>query len=272
MKPRLPDLRHLFVAFVAVVLFGCTDANVDLQQQIAFLKEELERAKAEKISSPPPPPAEKPATPDPETLKQNYEKSGRALRAALEKELSGVQLESFTLYQPKLEAHPHKSEFSMEFRTAGIKFSLDRIPVRGSVEGNWFFPSVDAIVTQIERVKAAAKAEQTERSQAPNPSSTAQQGRTPTGPSQSGARELSSPAAANKTIAIDWDNRAGSPTPPSPTAGPPGLQPQRTSPLAPSAQEAPTRFPRQQEPTQAPASQGAPNSVMPAQREVQIKF
>jgi hypothetical protein len=270
MKNSFLSLPLLPALGLALGLTGCSDANVDLQQQIAVLKDELEKAKSEKSKTAAQPPEEKPAkssAPDQETLKQNYEVAGRALRAALEKELSGVQLESFTLYQPKLEPHPHRSEFSMEFKTGGVKFTLDRIPVKGALDGTWFFPSVDALMAQIERVKAVA---QTEQTRALNTVSTPQTRSAPApAPAQSGGRELSSPATANKTVSIEWDSQSSAPAP---AAAPAGLQPPRVAPARPPMQEAPAPVPRPQEPSQSPSRPGTPNSVMPAQREVQIKF
>jgi hypothetical protein len=262
--------RHslpLFALGIAATLSGCSDATVDLQQQIAVLKAELEKARAEKSAVTDVPLQEKPAKPsaaDSETLKQNYETAGRALRAALEKELTGVQLESFTLYQPKLEPHPHKSEFSMEFRSSGTKFNLDRIPVKGSLDGTWFFPSVEAVVTQIERVKAVALAERA----APAPPQP--QPRTTLNPAHSAGREPTQPAMANKTVSVEWDTR-GSATAPSGTGIGQPPQPQRAAPAR-SPMEEPARQPSPLAPPPPPARQGAPSSVMPAQREVQIKF
>ncbi len=259
--------RHslpLFALGIAATLSGCSDATVDLQQQIAVLKAELEKARAEKSAVTDVPLQEKPAKPsaaDSETLKQNYEAAGRALRAALEKELTGVTLESFTLYQPKLEPHPHKSEFSMEFRSSGTKFNLDRIPVKGSLDGTWFFPSVEAVVTQIERVKAVALAE---RAAAPPPPA---QSRPAPNTAQPVGREPTQPAMANKTVSVEWDSRGVATAPSSAGIG----QPQRVAPARPPMEE-PARQPSPQAPPPSPARQGAPSSVMPAQREVQIKF
>ena len=276
MRPWLRHFRRFFTLGMAVFIPGCSDATVDLQQQIAILKEELEKARAEKTAAAMPRQEEKPATPsapDPETLKQNYETAGRALRAALEKELSGVLLENFTLYQPKLDPHPHRAEFSMEFKAGGTKFTLDRIPVKGSLEGTWFFPSTETVVAQIERVKAAALAQRPVTVTAPiSPQNRPIPTPVPTGITQTGVRELASPASANKTVSIEWDSRVGTPAPAATTTEVQAVQPQRVTPARPQVQEDPVRPPRSQESPQPPARQGAPNAVMPAQREVQIKF
>jgi len=250
---------------LALGLGGCSDANVDLQRQITVLKDELEKSKAEKAAAPDPPANEMPAksaAADAETLRQNYESAGRTLRAALEKKLTEVHLESFTLYQPKLEPQPHKSEFSMEFRASGVKFTLDHIPVRGSMDGTWFFPSVDAVVAQVERVRAVALAErQSSPNAAPAPRSSAR-------PAQAEAREVSSPATANRTVAVEWDSKGtASPAP----SGQEPLQ-QKAAPVRAVGQQDLQRTPRQQDQPQPSAPASAPSSVMPAQREVQIKF
>jgi len=269
MKNCLVHSSPFFALATAAALSGCSDATVDLQQQIAVLKGELEKARAEKGAASTVPLQEKPAKPsaaDSETLKQNYEASGRALRAALEKELTGVQLESFTLYQPKLETHPHKSEFSMEFRASGTKFNLDRIPVKGSIDGTWFFPSVEAVVAQIERVKAVALAERAVATSAPPQP----QPRLAPATAHSGARESTQPAVANKTVSVEWDSRGGG-TAPSGAGGGQPPQPQRVTPSRPPMDDL-ARQPSPQPPPPTPSRQGAPSSVMPAQREVQVKF
>jgi hypothetical protein len=257
MKNDYSQVPQLVALGIALSIPACSDANVDLQKQITVLKDALEKAKAEKTALEATPREEgttRPSYSDPEALKQNYEVAGRGLRSALEKQLKGVQVESFTLYNPKLELYPHRSEFSIELKSGEMKFNLDRIPVKCSIEGTWIFPSLEVIVAQIERVKALARVERAGASNSP----VKQQPRSAPDPSQTGVRDLSSSIATNKTVSIEWDTHGSAPPT---TAQKVGLQPRSV----PESKQS-----RQEEP---PATrQGSPNSVMPAQQEIQIKF
>ncbi len=260
MKQLKRRLAEIALLGAASGLWGCSDANVDLQRQITVLRDELERVKKEKAAQAPQPEEKKEQKPaahpgaDLQTVKSNYESTGRALRADLEKRLSDTQLESFTLYQPKMDPYPHKSEFSMEFRSGGSRFSLDHIPVKATAEGAWAFPSADSILAQVEKIKSSAAAERPQASVSAGARSASRAG-------QPDPREVSAPAASSKTVVVGWESRGG----------PAQSQPQN--------QNSPAGAPVKVVPASSPAGQSAhptnsptPSSVMPAQREVQIKF
>lgn len=261
MKLRNCQIAKCTLSLATAVLSGCSDANVDLQRQITVLRDELERVKKEKSSPAAAPTGKDPerspsaAVTDAQTLSANYEASARALRAELEKSLSDVRLESFTLYQPKFEPHPYKSEFAMEFRSAGIKFTIDHIPVKASVSGEWIFPSAESVMAQVERLKNTTAAE---RQAAPS-SPTSQM---PLRSGQSAQTTVAAPAAANKTVVVGWDSK------------PANAQPQGTS-----VNSEPNGMSRPAPTSSASGQQGQPasdsshpSSMMPVQREVQIKF
>jgi len=229
-----------------LALCGCSDANVDLQRQITVLREELERTRQEAAAHPSPsaprndPAPTAQAVADSNTVQSKYEAAGRSLRSDLEQRLSGEQLENFTLYQPQFEPFPFKSEFSMEFRSAGHHFTIDHIPVKASADGAWVFPTVESILTQIEKAKTATLAQKQKEEPIPSPAPAPQRGANR--PEAASTKETTAPAAANKTIVVRWE--AG----PAPKGGSGGTAPGATG------------------------TNTAPAQIMPSQRDVQVKF
>ncbi len=234
---------------LAVLSAACSDRSADFQRQVMSLREELERAHADlrraegeienaRNKTTDAPASSAPAELDRAALESSYEAAARTLREQVQQQLSDAQIEGFTLYRPQFEEFPHRSEFSMEVREGERRLRVDRIPVKATAHGQWVFPSVAEVVA---RIRQAGDTRPAGRG--------AQVAAEDRGTVQAGVR---GPLGAEATVVIDWGeaNRAS----------PPRSAASRAPDAAPPAAPAP------------PDRPAAPAQVMPAQRDVQIKF
>jgi uncharacterized small protein (DUF1192 family) len=260
----------LLSALAVLSLAGCSDRTADLQQQITSLQNELDRARAEveaaqkQLAEAPQPTsggsakssgsgdAGNSGATSREAVERNYEDAARVFRTDLEAQLPEVQMGNFTLYRPEVELFPYRSEFSMEVRLRGKPLQIERIPVKAGLDGKWTFPTVTEVGSLIERVKNSPPPTFSTASAAPQPGA-APAGGAPA-PESRPDTSIAAPAAANQTVVVQWGDApagrpAASPDAPSPArAGNPAAAP---APAAPPA---------------------GPTKVMPASRDVQIKF
>lgn len=273
----------MLCAVVALTLGGCSDANVDLQRQVSALTDEIERLKSAKVENGGGKDQDKgkqdnlgsnvKAVADEQTVKANFETMARELKAAVEAGISNARFESITLFQPNYEPHPHRAEFSMEFSSSGIRFSIDHIPVKASVDGVWIFPGVDDVLAQVSRARLAAME--------PPPSSgtlstvsnrSAQPGAVSSGrPSEvTNSGGVGGAFQVDRTVVIEWEvpRRSGASAPVVGASSTPNDDRARSSSV-----ESPRSAPPPRNTTPSPSSPEPSRAApMPFQREVQIKF
>lgn len=264
--PVAAGARWLALAALALLaLPGCSDRTADLQQQITSLQNELERAHAEaaaaqkQLAEATPPSSETAGrsgggTVSREEIERSYEEAARVFRSGLESQMPEAQLGNFTLYKPQVEEFPHRSEFSMEVRLRGKPVQIDRIPVKAGLDGKWTFPTVAEVGALIERLKSAPPSILNTTSIAPD--SSAASTASASAPAVRTESSIAAPAASNQTVVVQWGDAPASPPAASPQAPPPPARSYAPAPPPPGA----------------PREPAGPTKVMPASRDVQIKF
>lgn len=230
--------RLIPVLFVA----GCSDAQVDLQHQIAALQKELERVRQEKTESKKnTPPSETasltaPAALEMKILEKNLQQAADKFSVALEENLPGARIEHLTvsdLTEDSLQ-YPIRASVTFHMQIGGQSYTLPKVPAKANLAGKWVLPEAQSVAKNFKTR------------------------------SESAERDRNDPQAGS-TVKIQWDSGRA------PGQGAGGAA------SADSASDA-RRSPQRGEPPQeASGGGGTPqrqrnSPVMPVQRDVEIKF
>jgi hypothetical protein len=258
---RVAALRRRAVSFLmlglALAQVGCSDRAQQVEEQVTELQKQLDQAhneldaaqrdlsnardgsKADGQSQHQAPTAGGDAAPPSQAaLEDGYTTQAKAFCEELRSQLNGFRINSYTLHNVQMPRsfYPFTSKLSLSLQSSdGKEYQMD-FPVKADFGGKWFFPGTDEVASRIEAARTAA---------AP--------GSEEAGNSQPHQDLM----AVDGTYIIQWPESATPapvPVEAAPATGESGANP------APA-------------PAAAPESSGqTPPSVMPADREVVIKF
>ncbi len=220
------------------------------RQALEASKEELTRLKANasgtkrEVANPTPISS---AVPSREALEASYMAEAKALKKQLQSQLKDFTLGSFTLHNVQLpdSQFPITSWISLAFQASDGKQCRLDFAVKADSKGGWVFPETAEIVRRVAEAKKTAATSDTSESHAPK-----------TGPSEPQPNAVTTMPSTTTSV-IQWPNSASTPA---------SRDTAKSS--DPAARQNPVTAPPG--PQTAPAQ--SPKQVIPADRDVLIRF